>query len=322
MTKRDPWFKFYPQAWLDGTRYLTLEQRAVYMDCICLIMLEDKPIDREDRWYAHQMHISTRKWKALKPLLIQSQKLLQTEHGLDNQRCQEVRVERQEMRTRNKKIAIERESKRHGSSLVRSRVNAEPMVSSGGKVVEFLKKANKNNDGDTRTVAPEQHHIRVRDRDRRVKRDSESSDSFNSKQIGCANAIPFAQFWEAYPRKQGKAKAREKWKQFGNNERQKAIDAIPHYVKKCQEDDCPLKHGVTYVNQRVWEDYDEEIKPWWEDLTEPLSMERALALLEKYPPNGCWPKELGPIVGTPESPFTPLMEELGLEQYAMEVVPW
>lgn len=82
------WFKLYQDAWIEGTRDLPLELRAVYFDCLCLIYKHDAPIDRTDEWMSFYLHISTRKWRSVRCKLIALGKLVETEAGLINGRAE------------------------------------------------------------------------------------------------------------------------------------------------------------------------------------------------------------------------------------------
>lgn len=82
------WFKLYQDAWIEGTRDLPLELRAVYFDCLCLIYKYDAPIARTDEWMSFYLHISTRKWRSVRCKLIALGKLVETEAGLTNVRAE------------------------------------------------------------------------------------------------------------------------------------------------------------------------------------------------------------------------------------------
>jgi len=105
---RAPWFKCFPTDWLEGTRGLTPEQRGVYIDCLCLIYRDDKPLpdngaDGEKRM-AFALHISTRLWRSVRKALINSGKLIETPDGLINVRAQV------EIGSRSVQPRVERES--------------------------------------------------------------------------------------------------------------------------------------------------------------------------------------------------------------------
>lgn len=65
----------------------------------------------------------------------------------------------------------------------------------------------------------------------------------------------FAEFWSKYPNKRGKAVAERHWKRLTPDHRRMAVDRLPAYVASV--DPQFLKHGSTYVSQRVWLDFEE-----------------------------------------------------------------
>lgn len=72
----------------------------------------------------------------------------------------------------------------------------------------------------------------------------------------CATADRFAEFWEAYPEKKGKAEAEKSWRRHGLDA---IADQIIADVKARKAGDRQwlegyVPHGSTYVNQRGWED--------------------------------------------------------------------
>jgi uncharacterized protein YdaU (DUF1376 family) len=85
---RAPWFKCYPQDWIEATRGLTLEQRAVYFDCLCIIYQFERPLPADEKWMSHQLHISTRLWRSIRDALLASGKLVECEGGYTNARAQ------------------------------------------------------------------------------------------------------------------------------------------------------------------------------------------------------------------------------------------
>ena len=84
---RFPYFKFFHSDYLDATRNLSLEQRGAYVDYICLFMMMEGKVPDDARWMAHQMHISARKWEALKGQLEAAGKIRSEDGVLVNERC-------------------------------------------------------------------------------------------------------------------------------------------------------------------------------------------------------------------------------------------
>jgi biotin operon repressor len=76
----------------------------------------------------------------------------------------------------------------------------------------------------------------------------------------CAETkYPFATFWAAYPRKHGKAPAEKTWAKLTEAQRAAAIAGIAAYMRDKEGcDKTFIKHGSTYLNQKVWEEYEPE----------------------------------------------------------------
>jgi uncharacterized protein YdaU (DUF1376 family) len=88
VTKRtDPWFKWFPRDYRAGTRSLSPAARGVYMDVLCLIYEVDGPLTGDDKWFSHQLHISTRLWRKLRDELVAAGKLTYDERGISNERA-------------------------------------------------------------------------------------------------------------------------------------------------------------------------------------------------------------------------------------------
>lgn len=109
---RMPWFKMYPEAWLDATRDLSEVERAHYFDCLCLMYKWDGPLRDDDEWIAHQLHTKIGKWKASRRRLIACGKLIETDVGLINPRAAEELNERITQRSKKAQAAAERERKK------------------------------------------------------------------------------------------------------------------------------------------------------------------------------------------------------------------
>ncbi|MBS0233470.1 MAG: YdaU family protein [Proteobacteria bacterium] len=104
MTRPAQWFKFDCRAWLDGTRDLDPEIRGIYVDVLCLIYDRDGPLPEDDGWMAHQLHVSRRKWRAAREILVACGKLVISPSGLTNKRAEfelENRAERRRINAEN-----------------------------------------------------------------------------------------------------------------------------------------------------------------------------------------------------------------------------
>jgi uncharacterized protein YdaU (DUF1376 family) len=143
----DPWFKFFPRDWLDGTRELTLEQRGAYIDAIAMQMVRGGPLPDDYTWLSHQMHISVRKARSIVEELVVAMKLRKVADGFTNDRCSEELAARERQRKANTETAIERERKRRESSVKLPDDIRETSANQHGKQVENLKIPNENSLG-------------------------------------------------------------------------------------------------------------------------------------------------------------------------------
>ena len=163
MSKRgDPWFKFYPRDWLRDTRWLTLEQRGAYIDTIAMQMERGAPLPDDCAWLAHQMHISTRKAKAIVEGLIAAVMLKRTDDGISNKRCEEELLAREHQRQVNISTASAREHSKREPALETPRASVDPELSELFADSKIGRKANSisvkpeiscNEGGTTRTGA-------------------------------------------------------------------------------------------------------------------------------------------------------------------------
>lgn len=138
-----PWFKCFQDAWLEGTRDLTPDQRGIYFDCLCLIYKYDAPIRNDDEWIAYQLHVSTRKWRTVCAALIAAGKLTKTKAGLINSRASAEVAERSSIRSKLSEAATIRERFARGSSASQPRVEREPTP----KILNFPMKTTKRKHG-------------------------------------------------------------------------------------------------------------------------------------------------------------------------------
>lgn len=126
---RFPYFKFYVEDWLEGTRNLTPAERGLYIDLIALTMKHEGPIEDRDDWFSHQMHVSKRLWKSIKAQLIAKGKVLLSDGRLVNERCvSELQALLQERENRSS-AAIGREEIRRNSRSTRAPTSAKSAAS-------------------------------------------------------------------------------------------------------------------------------------------------------------------------------------------------
>ncbi|MFA7306030.1 MAG: DUF1376 domain-containing protein [Hyphomicrobium sp.] len=94
-----PWFKVECRTWLDGTRDLDPAIRGIYIDVLCLIYDRGGPVPDDERWISHQLHISLRRWRAARDVLMACGKLVASQHGLITEEAK-IELENREIRQR------------------------------------------------------------------------------------------------------------------------------------------------------------------------------------------------------------------------------
>lgn len=139
--QRFPFFKFYPRDWLEATRNMTLEARGAYIDLICILMELEGHLADDDKWISYQMHVSPRKWRALKFDLVKHEKISLQDGCIVNERCLKeldaLMAQRQNL---------------SGSAVKRERAKRETLVKHPGNNDENSEKLNENNGCDTTAV--------------------------------------------------------------------------------------------------------------------------------------------------------------------------
>lgn len=105
----DPWYKRYSRDVFDGTRRLTLEQRAAYNDILDLIYMHGGPIPDDTKWMAHSIQCSPRKWVALKTALLDAKKITIKNGMISNPRAELELENKLNISRNNAEIATKRE---------------------------------------------------------------------------------------------------------------------------------------------------------------------------------------------------------------------
>lgn len=139
---RFPYFKFYPRDWLEATRDMTLEARGAYIDLICILMEMEGHLSDNDKWIAHQMHVSPRKWRGLKGDLIEHKKISISDGRIVNERCLK---ELDQLMNQRQNLA--------DSAVKRERTKRETPVKHPGNIGENFEKINEINASATTPVA-------------------------------------------------------------------------------------------------------------------------------------------------------------------------
>src|SRR5262245_48368968 len=103
-----PWFKCYPDKWLEDTRRLKPAERGLYIDFLCLLYKHDGPVPNDDKWISYQLCVSTRAWRPVKRVLIDTGKIVVVGDTLTNPRASIELVSRADQRRTNAENATNR----------------------------------------------------------------------------------------------------------------------------------------------------------------------------------------------------------------------
>lgn len=314
MKERDnPWFKFFPRDWLEGTRHLSIEERGAYIDAIAMRMISDGPLPCDDyKWLAHQMHVSPRKARSLVEALVEAKRLLKTDAGITDERCEDEIAKRAHQRKINAENAAKRTDERDENS-----------ANAADKSDENSKNANDNNDGSS---------VSLRER-RRTRAHQEPDPEIEKKENPPKPPVPgggiidqFEEWWAAYPpsvrkvakgeclalfrqavtgqRRPGKSGRSQKVLDHGLVAAEQLIAAVKRYAAT-KPDPEYVPAPATWLNQGRWLDDQGASAPaglWWEDPAKRAAMtpERWRKGITEFA-NGKWPVDkLGYPPGDPD----------------------
>lgn len=331
-SRRDSWFKFYPQDWLDGTRHMTLEQRGAYFDMICLQMALGGPIPDDVDWMRHQLHVSRQKARRMMDALCDGLAKLRRDDGkIWNDRAQEEIDKREHQRQVNTAIARHREAVKSGDARQNTEKSSKKVGGNSAVPDRFDNDAHQKNVTKSTTRNPVRATILDIDKEEEDKtlahsasptcasagelfEDGSSLDtSTRAKPRWRPSESQWAAFWDAYPRRKDKQRARASFFKLTADEVEAAIFGATRYAVKIQADKTDeryVAHAATWLNGKRWEDFtdpgsipDEVVDGkrwgWWRepaangrpkaDGMRRLSPERWREGFAATRPNGRWP---------------------------------
>lgn len=339
-----PWFKFYPTDYLRKTRQLTLEQRGAYMDHIALQMERGGPLPDDVSWLAHQMHISTRKARAIVDELIALQKIRRTPDGISNERCETELKARNHQRQVNTEIAQKREQDKRAkqggrpsfddvSQPVHEYFTGEPSASEQQFNSENYENHNKIN------ITPEISCNETSTTRARGESEPELEVSILSETSSDETGVPkrkpkkrfeysegFEKFWNTYPdtTNNSKVKAFAEWGKLTEADQATAFDALHPYKRYCVVNpNYRCVHAERYLRDRRFDSYAPKAgaqgqgDAWWADEQKLLQVTDSMwrGSIARHA-NGIWPVDkLGPPPGSPRCVVPKhIIDELGLEK--------
>jgi uncharacterized protein YdaU (DUF1376 family) len=162
---RFPFFKFYPRDWLEATRDLSLEARGAYIDLICILMEMEGHLADNDKWISHQMHVSPRKWRALKGQLVEHEKIFIDDGKIVNERC-----------LKELDALLNQQRNLSDSAVKRERNKRETSAKHPGNIGEDYEKPNENKETHT-TVVPLRARVLDSDSDLEEEKEKKRGDA-------------------------------------------------------------------------------------------------------------------------------------------------
>lgn len=261
------WYKRYPVDWLHGTRKLSLEERGAYADVIELIYSHDGNLEDDDEDIAGWLRCHLRKWRTIKARLIKMEKISVVNGFLVNNRCTSESV---------KALRLIQTCSKAGEKS--GEIRRAKSLESNGYNEQMFTKTNEP----TRTINQESERKKERLPYGSPKKESPSPAAqpppaqplFQSKPLIPPNGSPesnvhalqrksgidleFNTFWNLYPRKEGKEKARQAYSRVRKTISDSVVNsAVVRYAEWIHRNDEPpqfIKHPTTWLNQGCWED--------------------------------------------------------------------
>ena len=209
-------YKMDPAAWDFGTACLSLEEEAAYLRIVNAIHKHRGPVPDNDRVLAGLFRTSTRKARALVQRLCEAGKVSISDGFISNER------------------AISDLVHRGFVSISRAEMGAK-----GGRTrAENAAKALESNE-------PAQAIASSREEKRREEKNPPNP----------PRGL-FADFWQVWPSKEGKAAAEKAWKKLSPEDRATALARVgPWFAAwRAKHPDASPIHASTFLNQRRWED--------------------------------------------------------------------
>jgi uncharacterized protein YdaU (DUF1376 family) len=81
MSRKLPWFKFFPRDFLDGVRGMTLEERGAYFTLLALMYDREGAIPEDERWLCGNLDCDPRVWRRLRDRLSRLGKIIPDVNG-------------------------------------------------------------------------------------------------------------------------------------------------------------------------------------------------------------------------------------------------
>lgn len=222
-----PYYKRYPRDFIEGTIGMSFELKAAYSLVLDLIYMQGGNLPDDARYISGLLGLSVRKWNSIREDLIERDKIQVSGKFLTNYRAV---IELESLRSLQDKQSENRSRPNKNKDLQSPRSDhtepePEPDISS-------LTRTNNIIDLCPKVPAPKQEE---------------------------PEPDPFTEFYEAYPRKVGRGKARQAYAKAvkdGASHRE-IMAGLARYQKHINLNDIEMQyrcHPATWLNQERWDD--------------------------------------------------------------------
>jgi len=210
------YFRHEIAKWNVATDDLTLEQEAAYHRVVSQIRLYERPFRENYRVLAGLWRCNERKAKRILSELVEAGKL-SVEGG----------------------YIIDEKAVNDASTLNQLRIDRRLAGSRGGvKSGKVRAKALKSNEADEASASTQLGYAKL------------------DKNPPNPPGVLFADFWQVWPSKEGKAAAEKAWKKLSPDDRATALARVGPWFSawRAKHPDASPIHASTFLNQRRWED--------------------------------------------------------------------
>lgn len=234
-----PWFQFYPNDWLAGTRGLSAVETGVYITIIATLYDRAAPLPNNPERLARMCGASKRVFVAALERLVDDGKLMMDARGIWNARVEQELQSRNEKVERNKKAAESRWEWKTEQNQRESDADALQPQCQNDAISE---------------VRSQKSDIE----ERPLSETSSDESKPDGKRKRVAYPEQFEEFWKSYPTDPNMAKveAFKAWQKLDADDRGRAIATLPAFktwVK--QQRDYRTLHAFRYLSQRRFDGF-------------------------------------------------------------------
>ena len=216
----DPWFKFYASDWLAGTRGLTSSETGIYITLVSMMYERGEAIQRDDKRLSRLCGCTKASFTKALDALINERKITHVDGALSQDRVEKEREKRQEKSQKTSRSAKER-WKTHDE-----------------------KNEQKQHDDDANALNPQ------------CETDAIPDTRYQKPDIKKEIKINFDIFWNLWPNKVAKPKAKAAWDKLTKEDQTVIVSLRDAGFSNWRESSPAANpiHAASFLNQRRWED--------------------------------------------------------------------